>query len=68
MQIAIVDAGTLARNWWAVVLRGVAGIVFGIFTFVAPGISLVVLVLMFGAYALADGIFAFDISGFHGRS
>ena len=47
MQIAIVDAGTLARNWWAVVLRGVAGIVFGIFTFVAPGISLAALVAAF---------------------
>ena len=58
MQIAMVDVGTLARNWCAVALRGVAGIVFGIFTFVAPGISLVVLVLMFAAYALADGILA----------
>jgi uncharacterized membrane protein HdeD (DUF308 family) len=56
MQVAIVDVDTLARNWWVVVLRGVAGIVFGLLTFVAPGISIAALVLLFGAYALVDGV------------
>jgi uncharacterized membrane protein HdeD (DUF308 family) len=51
------DADTLARNWWAIALRGVAGIVFGILAFVMPGVTLAVLVLLFGAYALVDGIF-----------
>jgi uncharacterized membrane protein HdeD (DUF308 family) len=41
-----------------VVLRGVLGIAFGIITFVAPAISLAALVLLFGAYAFADGVFA----------
>jgi uncharacterized membrane protein HdeD (DUF308 family) len=36
----------------------VAGILFGIITFVAPGISLAALVLLFGAYAFADGVLA----------
>ncbi|HXJ35229.1 MAG TPA: HdeD family acid-resistance protein [Candidatus Eisenbacteria bacterium] len=58
MPIAGVDLEMLVRNWWAVVLRGVAGILFGVFTFVAPGISLAALVLLFGAYAFADGTFA----------
>jgi uncharacterized membrane protein HdeD (DUF308 family) len=49
---------TLSRNWWLVVLRGVLGIAFGIITFVAPAISLAALVLLFGAYAFADGVFA----------
>jgi uncharacterized membrane protein HdeD (DUF308 family) len=35
-----------------------AGIVFGIITFFAPGISLAALVLLFGAYALMDGVLA----------
>jgi uncharacterized membrane protein HdeD (DUF308 family) len=48
----------LARNWWLILLRGIFAIVFGILTFVWPGISLVTLVLLFGAYALVDGIFA----------
>ena len=51
-----VDIDTLAQNWWVVVLRGLAGILFGMATFFAPGISLAALVLLFGAFALADGI------------
>ncbi|MBX6331412.1 MAG: DUF308 domain-containing protein, partial [Gemmatimonadaceae bacterium] len=47
-----------ARNWWVVALRGVAGVLFGIFTFFAPGISIAALVLLFGAYALVDGVLA----------
>jgi len=54
----VVYVSTLARNWWAVLLRGVAGIVFGIATFFAPVISLAALVLLFGAYALVDGVLA----------
>lgn len=56
--MARVDADTLARNWWAVVLRGVVGILFGLVTFAAPAISLAALVLIFGAYALVDGVLA----------
>ncbi|MGE5248716.1 MAG: HdeD family acid-resistance protein [Bacteroidota bacterium] len=48
----------LSRNWWAVVLRGVAAVIFGILAFVWPGITATVLVIFFGAYALWDGIFA----------
>ncbi len=48
----------LARNWWAVVLRGVLAILFGVLAFIWPSITLFVLVLLFGAYALVDGIFA----------
>jgi uncharacterized membrane protein HdeD (DUF308 family) len=52
-----VGLDVLARNWWAVVLRGVAGIVFGILAFVMPVVTLAALVLLFGAYALVDGVF-----------
>jgi uncharacterized membrane protein HdeD (DUF308 family) len=48
----------LARYWWVLAIRGVAAILFGIAAFVWPGITLTVLVLLFGAYALVDGIFA----------
>jgi len=49
---------SLARNWWVLVLRGLAAILFGILAFVWPGITFTALVLLFGAYALWDGVFA----------
>jgi len=49
---------TLAQNWWTLVLRGVAAVIFGILAYVWPGITFTVLVLFFGAYALWDGVFA----------
>jgi uncharacterized membrane protein HdeD (DUF308 family) len=49
---------TLAQNWWAIVLRGVCAILFGLAAFAWPGITLAVLVLLYGVYALADGILA----------
>jgi uncharacterized membrane protein HdeD (DUF308 family) len=48
---------TLAANWWALALRGLVAILFGLLTFFLPGITLVTLVLLFGAYALVDGVF-----------
>jgi uncharacterized membrane protein HdeD (DUF308 family) len=48
----------LAKNWWLILLRGICAIIFGVLTFVWPGVTLVTLVLLYGAFALADGIFA----------
>jgi uncharacterized membrane protein HdeD (DUF308 family) len=46
----------LGRNWGWVALRGVVAVLFGIFAFVWPGKTLAAVVLVFGAFALADGI------------
>jgi uncharacterized membrane protein HdeD (DUF308 family) len=51
-------AAELARNWWLLALRGVAGILFAIAAFVWPESTLAALVLVFGAYVFVDGIFA----------
>jgi uncharacterized membrane protein HdeD (DUF308 family) len=56
--IPVIDVDALARNWWVVLLRGLAGILFGVLTFVWPELSFAALVLLFGAYAFADGVLA----------
>jgi uncharacterized membrane protein HdeD (DUF308 family) len=48
---------TLKRHWWVPVLRGIAAIIFGTMAFVYPGLTVAVLVLLFGAWVLVDGIF-----------
>src|SRR6266404_980067 len=48
----------LAENWWAIALRGVFGILFGIIALLMPGITIEAFVLLFAAYMLVDGIFA----------
>jgi uncharacterized membrane protein HdeD (DUF308 family) len=49
-------ATILSRNWWVLLLRGIAAIAFGVLTWFQPGISLASLVLLFGVYSMADGI------------
>jgi uncharacterized membrane protein HdeD (DUF308 family) len=48
----------LAQNWWAIALRGVLGILFGIIALVLPGPTMLSLVLIFAAYLLIDGVLA----------
>jgi uncharacterized membrane protein HdeD (DUF308 family) len=48
----------LSRNWWALALRGLVDVLFGVSAFAFPGIALAALVLAYGAFALVGGIFA----------
>jgi uncharacterized membrane protein HdeD (DUF308 family) len=48
----------LARNWWALLIRGIAAVILGVFAFASPGAFIVAIVIVFGAYALVDGVFA----------
>jgi uncharacterized membrane protein HdeD (DUF308 family) len=57
----------LTRNWWAVALRGVVAILFGVIALVWPGLTLEILVLFFGAYMFVDGVFAI-IAAFTNRT
>src|ERR1043166_7737302 len=57
----------LAKCWWALLLRGIAAIVFGILAFVWPGLTLVTLVLLYGAFALVDGVISL-IAAFTGSA
>ena len=48
----------LAQNWWAVALRGVFAILFGLIALFVPTATILSLVLFFSAYMLVDGLFA----------
>ena len=48
----------LSQKWWAVALRGLLAIVFGIVALAYPGATLVTLAVIFGAYAAVDGVFS----------
>ena len=48
---------TLKRHWWVPVIRGIAAVLFGIMALVYPGLTVAVLVLLFGAWILVDGVF-----------
>ena len=52
----------LAQNWWAIALRGVLGILFGLIALFQPGATMLSLALVFAAYALVDGILAIAAS------
>lgn len=59
-------AEILRKNWWLLVLRGVAAIGFGVLMFIWPGPTLAALVMLFGAYALVEGTFAIASGVFGG--
>jgi uncharacterized membrane protein HdeD (DUF308 family) len=48
----------LARNWWAIGLRGVVTVVFGLAVILLPPAKIASLVVLFAAYIAADGAFA----------
>ena len=49
---------TMSGTWWAMVLRGIAAVLFGLAALFWPGLTLFVLLVCFGVYALVDGLLA----------
>ena len=49
----------LADSWWAVGLRGIIGIAFGLICLLVPAAAILALILLFSAYMLVDGVLAF---------
>ena len=55
----------MAGNWWVLLIRGIAAVLFGLAALLWPGPTLYVLIIFFGAYALVDGVFAI-VAGIRG--
>jgi uncharacterized membrane protein HdeD (DUF308 family) len=53
----LIPSQHLARNWWAVLVRGIAAVLFGIAVIVLPGIAPFLLLALFAGYVLTDGVF-----------
>ena len=56
----------LTRKWWLVALRGVLAILFGIVALAFPGVTLLSLAFVFGAYVFVDGVAAIASAFGHG--
>ncbi|HWL59224.1 MAG TPA: HdeD family acid-resistance protein [Paracoccus sp. (in: a-proteobacteria)] len=48
----------MSANWWVLLLRGIAAILFGIVALLLPGLTVFVLLWVFGVYAIFDGLMA----------
>lgn len=48
----------LAKNWWLILVKGICALVFGMLALGWPGVTMVTLVLLYGVYALSDGVCA----------
>ncbi|WP_239352044.1 HdeD family acid-resistance protein [Snodgrassella communis] len=46
----------LSENWWMVLIRGGAALIFGLLTWFYPFVSILIMVMFFGVYALIDGV------------
>jgi uncharacterized membrane protein HdeD (DUF308 family) len=53
----------VASRWWTVALRGLAAIILGLISLFVPGITFLSLVIVFGVYAIVDGVLSLSIGG-----
>ena len=51
------------RKWWLFLLRGLAAVLFGLLAIIWPELTVMTLVILFGAFVLVDGLFAL-LAGF----
>ncbi|WP_424811143.1 HdeD family acid-resistance protein [Roseococcus sp. YIM B11640] len=58
MPVPMPLLGALAQNWWLILLKGICAVIFGVLTFAWPGVTIITLVMLYGIYALVDGVFS----------
>ena len=56
MTFGVSGTVEIARWWWTFIIRGLVAVAFGVLAFLAPAWGIAVLVALFGAWALVDGV------------
>lgn len=56
MTFGVSGTVEIARWWWTFIIRGLVAVAFGVLAFLAPALGIAVLVALFGAWALVDGV------------
>ena len=59
---AMADMRVSRNYWWLMGLRGLFAVLFGVIALLRPGLTLLVLVYLFGAYAVVSGVMAVIVS------
>src|SRR5215213_4040753 len=54
-EVLLMTYDEAIRNWWVLIVRGVAAIIFGFIALVWPDVTLTFLIILFAVYALFDG-------------
>jgi uncharacterized membrane protein HdeD (DUF308 family) len=67
-EYAIPNVNALAARWWVPVVRGVAAILFGILALTIPKLGLLTLIILWGTYALVDGVLNVMQAAWRGRA
>jgi uncharacterized membrane protein HdeD (DUF308 family) len=57
---------TMSEHWWVVLLRGILGILFGVMAYAWPSLTVLILITIWGAYALVDGVVEL-VAGIRGK-
>ena len=57
-ETAGTQQSTMTQKWWALALLGLCALIFGILALTWPGITVIVLAIIFGAFVLVSGIFS----------
>ena len=47
---------TLADKWWVLLINGLCAIAFGVLAYAWPGVTLLVLITLFGVFCIVDGV------------
>jgi uncharacterized membrane protein HdeD (DUF308 family) len=55
----ILDRAT--KRWWALVVRGILAVAFGVLVVASPPTAVMALVFIFGIYAIADGLTSLSV-------